>query len=230
MRFNRTPIKVGASIADPSEDLIKTTPSLLQASMDDAVAFGGQLTRQALGAIARSMKFDRNYVVVDTKVHMLMPGFMPAIPGWHTDGVPRGPEKDPAGKGAPDIDAQEEDTYIRPPRYHLLVTGDMAPTKFALNPNLDLMVPDEPSADLYKLISTQMQAYEENDQLNLMLTSPSTVYSWDWWQLHTATAATKFGWRFLIRVTETDHIKPRRELREVIRVQQQVYVPSEFGW
>lgn len=229
MRFNRTPLKVGASIPDPSQDLIKTTPSLLQASLQDAVTFGGQLTRQALGAIAKSMHFDRKYIVVDTKVHMLMPGFMPAIPGWHTDGVPRGPEKDPAGKGAPDIDAQEE-VAIAPPRYHLLVTGEMAPTKFALNPDLDLMVPDEPSPDLYRLLSTQMQAHEKHNQLNLLLTSPSTVYSWDWWQLHTATAATKFGWRFLIRVTETDYIKPRTDLREVIRVQQQVYVPSEFGW
>lgn len=48
--------------------------------------------------------------------------------------------------------------------------------------------------------------------------------------LHRAKAAQVREWRFLIRVTEGDR-PPKADLRDVLRTQQQAYVPSEaFGW
>jgi hypothetical protein len=57
------------------------------------------------------------------------------------------------------------------------------------------------------------------------------VIEWDWWELHSAEWATDRGWRFLIRVTETDYIKPRENLNDILRYQSMVFVKSdEVGW
>lgn len=220
--FNRNPIRIGRTIEQPPTEVIKNTPALWNASLDDALKYGGELTRAAIGAM--DLKFDRKYIIVDTKIHMLMPGFYPAIPGWHTDGVPRGKDLRPDVKDAPNIFAQEN---MSSSRFHLLVTGEGCLTKF-INGPLELDVPDEPSADLYKVITEQISSREEDLEI---VESPScTVVEFDWWNLHTGVRAKKHEWRFLIRVTETDHMEPQTDLRKIIRTQQQVYVPEQFGW
>ena len=233
IRFNRHPlISSGQLDYEPGNDLIKATPALWQADLDTAIRYGGDLTRDALSAM--NIRGDRKHVIVDTKVHMLMPGFMPAIPGWHTDGVPRGVEKNPAGKGAPDMMAQEEMDGRRP-RFHLMVAGPAdCPTRFCIEKGLELEVPEEPDARLYAMISEQMLDLTSGQRLyggvKTFEATPGTVYEWDWWQLHTAIRSRSHGWRFLIRVTESDHHVPQRKIAHVIRTQQQVYVPDTFGW
>lgn len=235
--FNRTAVTEGASIEDPSQDLIEGTPNLRQVSLEDAVRYGGSITRAALGAM--KFKGDRNNIVVDTKVHFLMPGFIPAVPGWHTDGVPRGDSLNPGGSGAPRIDAQIENVMcdITPPRYHLLVTGTHCPTRFL---NMPMMLDVTQGRGLYedmsKEVNRRIAEYKEARPANVadnwlfLDTKPSTVYEWDWWNIHTAQQATARGWRYLIRVTETDHITTRTNPADFIRTQNQVYVPTEFGW
>ncbi len=213
--FNRTPLAYGKSIDAPSKELVKNTLGLFRASVEDAIRFGGDLTRTALGAMP--IQNSRRYVVVDVKVHMLMPGFLPAIPGWHSDGVPR-----PAGKDKPDLRLQED---ARPTIYHLLVTGEGCLTQFLTAP-IELEVPDEPSPDLYKLIDKQLGDNPPN-----LISAPSCqALTWDWWTLHRGIQATKHEWRYLIRVAETDTLAPLTDLRDVLRTQQQVYVPLNFGW
>ena len=101
LRFNRNPLVVTGRIDQPSQELVKNTLGLFNASPEDTVKYGGVLTRAALGAV--KLHNDRKYVVVDTKIHMLIPGMSPAIPGWHTDGVPRGPKRDSIHHGNPDL-------------------------------------------------------------------------------------------------------------------------------
>jgi hypothetical protein len=221
--FNRTAPIVGESIEEPSQELIETSLNLRQVSLEDAARYGGPITRQALGAM--NLKGDRKNIVVDTKIHLLMPKFVPAIPGWHTDGVPRGTEMNPAGKGKPNLRAQEEG-LVTAPRYHLLVTGTHCPTQFMENPhefdvNLDL------DSDLYAELTRQANALEDKQ---IFETPASTVVEWDWWNLHTATPSKGRGWRYLIRVAETDYIEPRTNPADFIRTQNQVYVTNEFGW
>lgn len=224
--FNRNPALAGKVIEQPAQDLVKNTLSLWNASLDDALKYGGDLTRAALGAM--NIRHDRKYVVVDTKIHMLMPGFCPAIPGWHTDGVPRGPERNPAGKGKPDIFAQE-DGSIRPHRFHLMVTGTGCLTDF-MEKSLVVGVPDDPDESLYKVVSEKVQELRQKKDLGIFTINPCQVYEWDWWNLHSAVKATKHEWRFLIRVCETDYYAPQTDLRSIIRTQQNVYVPELFGW
>lgn len=227
--FCRNPLIKGRTIEEPSTDIIKNTLGLFSASPEDAVKYGGELTRAALGAV--DLKNDRKYIVIDTKIHMLIPGFSPAIPGWHTDGVPRGPKRDSIFEGLPDIFAQEDPT-IRPHRYHLLVTGEGCRTEFLKDP-IDIEVPDEPDAGLYAKISSDISRMVASGEIHKesIITAPrSTVVSWDWWNIHQGVPAKKKEWRFLMRVMETDFMPPEKDLRKVIRIQQQVYSPVDFGW
>jgi hypothetical protein len=220
--FNRNPIVIGKSIEQPSQDLIKATPSLFNASLDDAIKYGGPLTREAIGAM--DLKFDRKYIIVDTKVHMLMPNMIPAIPNWHTDGVPRDANR------MPDLFAQDEKTDSR---FHLLVTGEGCLTEFINEKGpISLDVPADNSKALYSMV---------NEQTRELVTNPDSPYStmrvpsctatmFDWFTLHRGCKATMNEWRFLIRVTETDHRPPKTNLRDIIRTQTQVYTESNFGW
>lgn len=222
--FNRNLPKVGGSIEEPSQELIETSLNLRQVSLEDAVRYGGPITREALGAV--KLHGDRKYVVVDTKVHLLMPGWIPAIPGWHTDGVPRGEDMNPGGKGKPNMKAQV-DGLVSAPRYHILVTGTHCPTLF-MNEQKDFDVNLELDSGLYADLTRQITGLNKN--FETFATPPSTVVEWDWWNLHTAQQATGRGWRYLIRVAETDHIVPRTNPADFIRTQNQVYSPPDFGW
>jgi len=228
MRFNRTPIEIGSrTIEEPATSDVINTLSLFRASLDDAARYGGEVTRQALSVM--SLTGDRRYITVDTKVHNLMPGFMPGIPGWHTDGVPRTVEgANPEGNEPPDI-ARQEQYEDRRPLYHLIVTGDMCPTRFVNTLNFDAEV-GEPSHDLYKRLSQEVNA-KHGVELSSFETMAGRPYTWDWWAVHTVQKAKKRGWRFLIRVTESDFLEPTTDVRAMIRSQNQVYVQStEMGW
>ena len=221
--FNRTNPVFGNSIEEPDVNLIKNTFGLFRASVEDALRYGGDITREAIGAM--NIRNDKKYVLVDVKIHMLMQGFCPAIPGWHTDGVPR-PNMSASGKGAPDIQLQET---MDSPRYHLLTTGDHCSTEFVRKRDIPMNVPDVPSNKLYSDINKQMTDLVQAGELQTF-TKPRQIVEFDWWELHTAVYAKRFGWRYLIRVTESDTMAPLTNLRDVLKTQAQVYTPANIGW
>lgn len=224
MKFNRGEVQFGNKIEKPSQDDIKNTQGLWNASFDDAFRFGGDVTRAALQAM--NIRGDKKHIVVDVKTHMLMPGMIPAIPGWHTDGVPRGGKSLSPASGAPHIHMQEG---TESPRYHLLVVGGDCPTKFIASRNISLVTENLPN--LYAGISSQVCSMDDKGFLDTYDAPDGQVVEWDWWELHTAQQARASGWRYLIRVTETDYLEPQKDLRLVLRNQQQVYLPTEkFGW
>ncbi|PKR83515.1 hypothetical protein [Heyndrickxia camelliae] len=225
MLFNRNEPVFGKPIEQPSQELVKNTLGLHNASLEDALKYGGDLTRAAIGSMNLTMK--KKYIIVDTKIHMLIPGMCPAIPGWHTDGVPRGANLDPTAKQAPNIHAQEE---MDSPIFHLLVTGTSCLTKFIKDRNIDLAVPDEPDTKLYKMVSSQVNQKVLNGELETYEAPSCVPVMWDWWEVHTGIPAKHHEWRFLIRVTESDIQQPKTDLRDIIRTQQQGYMPMEFGW
>jgi len=223
--FNRKPMVQAGTMEQPSDNEIKNTFGLWNANLDDAVRYGGEITRQALQAM--NLRHDRKNIIVDTKIHMLMPGWSPAIPGWHTDGAPRDNLKNPNGSGLPDTFAQEGDERYN--RYHILVTGTGCLTQY-INQPLVVYIPEKPSYDVYSVMSKEVSERIKN-QGGLVSTMPScTVVEFDWWDIHTGVIATKKEWRYLIRVCESDYYEPRKDLREVIRMQSQVYSPADFGW
>jgi len=226
--FNTTAPQIGNSIEWFSQDTIEGSLNLRQASLEDAMRYGGPITRQAISAM--DFVGDKKYIVVDTKIHMLLPGMCPSIPGWHTDGVPRGDSLDPAGTGEPRLEAQ---LNAESPHYHLLVTDDHCPTRFINEPMQLSLKPT--GSQLYEDMTNQVNAMisdlkDVGSPVEVFDTPPNTVVEWDWWNIHTALTATRRGWRYLIRVTETDHIKPRTSPNDFIRTHSQVYVPTAYGW
>ncbi|WP_224077623.1 hypothetical protein [Planococcus chinensis] len=225
MKFNRSDLKFGNPIEQPSQELVKNTLGLHNASLEDALKYGGDLTRAAIGSM--DLQMTKKNIIVDTKIHMLIPGMCPAIPGWHTDGVPRGSSLDPTAKLAPNIQAQEE---MDSPIFHLLVTGEACLTQFLEQRNVELEVPEVPDSKLYKMVSKQVNDRVNSGELSYFEAPSCTPVMWDWWEIHTGVAAKAHEWRFLIRVTESDIQEPKTDLREIIRTQQQGYMPMEFGW
>lgn len=229
MLFNRNPVAIGNSITTPSQDAIENTFNLRQVSLEDAARYGGSITREAIGAM--DFKSDRKNIIVDTKVHFLLPGMCPSIPGWHTDGVPRGEDHNPAGSGEPVLSAMMTNE-VSEPHYHLLVTGNHCPTRFLIT-QMDLDPSDlilSNARDLYANMSRLVNEEIEANGAEVFDSPDSTVLEWDWWTIHTSQLATGRGWRYLIRVTETDHIEPRTNPADFIRTQNNVYSPMNFGW
>lgn len=226
--FNRKAPLIGPTAADVDTRLIEATPNLRRAGLHNAALFGGPLMRQLLESAP--LVGDHKHVIVDTKVSLLMPGWMPAIPGWHTDGVPRQPAADngltpdPTYSGNPSLaEQQQRDDAGYRPRYHTIHVGNDCPTLFLVAP-LTLDLDHAEDSDLYQEMTKLV-----GDAQHLMHVSPNPGQwaTWDWWNIHCATEATARGWRLLIRVTESD-IPP--VTHGFIRAQNQVYVPREFGW
>lgn len=223
--FNRNPLKVAGYMEQPPQSEVKNTFGLWNASYDDAVRYGGEVTRAALQAM--NLRHDRKNIIVDTKVHMLMPGWSPAIPGWHADGAPRSPNKDPNGLDPPDTFAQEGDERYN--RYHILVTGFGCLTQY-INCPMYVPLPSEPAYDVYSIMSKYVQKKVDENPAIVSSFASCVAYEFDWWNIHTGIIASRKEWRYLIRVCESDYYEPRTDLREVIRMQSQIYSPSDFGW
>lgn len=236
MRFNRSArhaTRPAGRIEQPTLHEVRATQSLWQAPLEVAAKYGGPLTRAAISAA--SIRGDRKHVMVDTKVHMLMPGFYPAIPGWHTDGAPRGDGLDGRKSGAPKLHAQE---FAAPPRidlqegqpenrYHTLVTGSHCLTEFMAG-EVDIDIPEMPTNELYGILNSTIEA----SNIGLRVRIPScTMFEFDWWDLHRAMPSTGHEWRFFCRITETDYWPPASDLDAILRTQQQVYmVGASYGW
>jgi hypothetical protein len=184
---------------------------------------GGEITRAFLGALPPDW---RENIVFDSRVHMLMPGWYPAIPGYHHDDVPR-PEI-PVGQhfataGQPDYDS---------PRYrseHILalVNAEICPTKFAIG---ECTMPAIPEGDLiYRAWHKEVIALVESGDLKLIETPDRQLVYFDCETFHTGDKAVTNGWRWFGRVTRnSDRTKT---ITNEIRRQVQVYLefPME-GW
>ncbi|WPK28783.1 hypothetical protein [Escherichia phage vB_EcoM_EP32a] len=165
-------------------------------------------------------------VVFDSRVHMLMPGWYPAIPGYHHDDVPR-PDI-PVGQhfitaGQPDYDN---------PRYlseHILglVNADVCPTHFATGTAEFSQIPD--GELIYRQWHKEVLEKIEKGELEKWEAPDRTLLQFDWQTWHTGSRAISNGWRWFGRVSRnTDRVK---KITNEIRVNAQVYLefPME-GW
>src|SRR5580700_1237659 len=89
---------LGSRLPEFPRRVVKNEPMLFNCDFDAAWRLGGPITRYFIDAVLRAGGFGspaeapRYFdapIIVDTRVHMLMPGWYPCIPGWHHDDVPR---------------------------------------------------------------------------------------------------------------------------------------------
>jgi hypothetical protein len=197
---------------------VKAEPMFFAAGNDFARRHGGPLTHAVLDALPGDWRASR--LVIDSRTHLLMPGWYPCIPGWHLDDVPRTRS-----------DGQPEH---RQPAYraeHILcVVGDAALPLFAVG-HLELEdVPEgqvEPSplcaeTALYQKWHHDIERLLAAGRLRQEMIPERALVQFGWGAFHRGTAATKHGWRFFIRVSRNT----ARLVHDELRRQVQVYLPA----
>jgi hypothetical protein len=224
-KFNSQFEELGTFATMIKNEDIKNEPMFFNCDLKFAYENGGPITKSFLSSLPNDWKYPEE-VVFDSRVHMLMPGWYPAIPGWHHDDVPR-PEI-PTGQhfitaGQPDYDN---------PRYkseHILglVNADVCPTHFAVG---ECVMPAIPEGELiYRKWHQEVEGLIKTGDLKSVPTKDRTLYYFDWQTFHTGTKTVSNGWRWFGRVSKnTDRVK---KITNEIRVNAQVYLefPME-GW
>jgi hypothetical protein len=188
---------------------------LFNCDAESAYRLGGPITSAFLENLPED--FRSRPMVVDSRVHMLMPGWYPCIPGFHHDDVPRS-----GANGQPNY----HDAEYRSQHVMGLVNAHIAPTEFAVG-EIELDIPSE--GIIYKqwhpvvadaVVQGRMQS----------VNATSGRYIWfDDRSFHQGVGASHGGWRFFIRISFDTHrtAKCTNELRRQV----QVYLehPME-GW
>lgn len=217
MTFDSRFRAVGMMPAGFTQKQIKDEPMLFSSSVEFAFQNGGPITASFLSNLPREFFFDET-ATIDTRVHMLMPGWYPCIPGWHHDDVSR---NTPTG----------QPNYIEPAyrtRHVLgLVNADIAPTEFLEGP-VQVSEPDE-SGVIYKAWDSEIrQQIERGDHaFAVHKINDRVLYEFDDTTFHRGTAAVARGWRWFGRVT----IGRTRQEAPEIRRQVQVYMSDiNAGW
>lgn len=214
-------------IANAAE--IEKEPMLFGCDAATASELGGPLTWKMLDAIPKE---EHSMLVIDCRTHMLKPGWLPAIGGWHLDNSPRVDDGQPL----------PEETIA----YHYGVTLDAkdqptgSMTEFIRRsalPKLPPMLTDGWRARGFKtlwglhdhLIRAHVAA-SDNHEFSYEAVSrvnSGHPYAFGAEDYHRAIPATKSGWRWFFRAS----VGSGRPVENKIRRQTQVYLdPALGGW
>lgn len=196
-------------------DIIKNEPMFFNCDYDFAMKNGGMITRKFLERLPPS--WANEDFVIDSRVHMLMKGWFPCIPGFHHDDVPR------SGKDG-------QPNYINPEyrSVHLmgLVNAEICPTEFAIGK----VTYQIPKGIIYKDWHNKVV----NDifctlNLKLVRADSGRYIEFDDRTFHQGTKAISNGWRWFIRLSKnTDRTKT---ITNEVRKQVQVYLENPMeGW
>ena len=220
MKFNSNIVERGSFM--PAYDLlfekeeISNEPMFYRANVDFAYEHGGPLTRQFLANLPSDWK--NIPVTIDTRVHMLMPGWFPCIPGMHHDDIPR-----TRGDRQPNYEQLDYSAD------HImgLVNGDIAPTEFAIG-NIDLDITPIGSVVYREWHPKIMQAIDQG-QLQSVKAESYKYIQFDNFAFHQGTKAVDSGWRWFIRVSR--NTERANSCKNEIRKQVQVYMENPMeGW
>lgn len=211
LTFN-SQVQVGERLRSFSGDAIKNETMFFSASYDYAMQHGGEITRHVLKSLPEEWRGG----VFDSRVHMLMPGWWPAIPGYHHDDVPRSRSDNQPNYADPEYRSR-----------HVLFSANAAisPTTFALG---RCALPDiEPGEKYYEKWHPLVEQLVKHGYLEEFEAPADTLVYFDWQSLHKAVPARKNGWRFFIRGS----LDTTRAVRNEVRRQVQVYLEDPMaGW
>lgn len=210
-------IQLGSKLSEFDQDIVKNEPMFFNSSWAYCMRNGGPITQAFCNALFKSENIEHlKDLVIDTRVHMLMQGWYPCIPGFHHDDVPRsGP------KGQPNYDTPE----YRSNHVCALINGNICPTEFAIGKFYMNRVPD--SEIIYKRWHKDVErAIKLGDVKSVLAPSNQLIYFNDR-TFHQGTRANRGGWRWFGRASWNTDRKPTDEIRRQV----QVYLehPME-GW
>lgn len=203
----------GPQLARYSEVFIKNEPMFFSASREFATIQGGPITREFLSHLPKGVE-----PIIDSRMHMLMPGWYPCIPGWHLDDVPR-----------TRADGQPEHDHPAYKSWNVMaIIGDASITEF-IKGDVELADVGFHEGAVYGQWNAEInrQLQSKNCSIAIRQAPDSTMITFKYGAFHRGVPATKFGWRFFIRA---NYNTARRVMNE-IRKQTQVYLPvPEAGW
>jgi hypothetical protein len=203
-------MNIGAVLPAADEHTVKTEPMLHRASRNFAKKNGGPLTRQFIKALPWT-----DEILIDSRVHMLMPGMWPCIPGWHHDDVPRSREDGQPNYVTPEYKSE----------HCMALWGDCSLTEFAVG-RADFAIPDV-GEKIYKKWDKKVEYLCNVGRLTRQRAPDRQLVFFDWLSWHRGMPTTKKGFRFFIRATR----KSRLEARNEIRYNANVYMPVlTEGW
>jgi hypothetical protein len=214
---------VGESMPAFDESVVKYEPMSFNCDLDNAYNLGGEITENFINRLPDS--WTAGPLVIDSRVHMLMPGWFPCIPGWHHDEVPR-----------TRIDGQPNYApgQIRSEHIMVLINGDICPTEFALGLNITLEEP-ELGKIIYEYWHRDVEVLIKNKSMWVQKVESGKLYRFDDRSFHRGTAAIAGGWRYFARATrylkDGIVIAPPKVLANETRKQVQVYLQNPMqGW
>lgn len=200
---------------------IEAEPMFFDASLHFASEHGGPITQDFCDHLTPGIPW-----LIDSRVHMLMPGWFPAIPGWHHDDVPRSrsdgqPNYDnPAYQSqhiACVIDATDQPTESLTEFIEGMVT---LPYPYGRGRSVYGYWNDELEAQLFE------SSVKKPSIFRLSVLSREVI-GFDCNAFHKAVPAKTFGWRMFIRATTNT----KDVAVDKIRRQANVYLPQPMeGW
>lgn len=195
-----------AQLPDFDQATVKKEPMLFSADYAFASFNGGPITKAFMETLDPS-----EHWIIDSRTHMLMPGWYPCIPGWHLDDVPR-----TRPDGQPDHAAP-----VYTSKHQMVVVGTTAIPEFAIG---TIELDDVPVGEgiVYGIWNEKMKA------LAPRVSAPKSgeVVAFDSEAFHRGMPATDHSWRFFIRASVRKQT-PRNEIRHQVNV----YMPAiEGGW
>jgi hypothetical protein len=202
---------------------IKNEPMLFNCDFAAANELGGPLTDEFISLLPDDWK--NIPLVIDSRTHMLMPGWYPCIPGWHHDDVPR-----TRADGQPNYDEGQ----LRSEHIMALVGGEICATEFAVG-EVDLIVP-KLGKTIYEDWDRDVELLVNNGAMTRESVPTNRLIHFDDRAFHRGTPAIASGWRWFIRASRyfdkdgnpVDRPNPRTN---EIRKQSQVYMPTiNAGW
>ncbi len=207
-------IQLGDPLPNFTQDEVKNEPMLFSCNYLAAFYLGGPMTKKFLHTLPEHWQNAKD-LIVDSRVHVLMPGWFPAIPGFHGDDVPR-----ERSDGQPNYD---NPSYKA--EHCMAIVGDCCPTEFAVG---EAEFPDVPLGEkCYKIWHPLVVEKIKNGELRSIECPTNKLVFFNWQTWHQGTRAKKNGWRWFIRATRNTN----RPLLNEVRRQVQVYLdlPME-GW
>ena len=213
-----------ASDAVPNDDAtVKNEPMLFNNDLEHAQVNGGPITQAFLSLLP--VDWHRVPLVIDSRVHMLMPGWYPCIPGWHHDDVPR-----VRSDGQPEYEASTD----RSEHILMLVNAQLAPTEFAVGRGVYEVPPV--GRTIYEDWHLEVEKRIDEGQLSVYGAPDRTLLKMNDRTWHRGVPARSAGWRFFIRASRYynemgEPIARRNPRTNEIRRQVQVYMSAvDAGW
>lgn len=204
-------------------DLLAEETMLFSCDWNFAQTNGGPITQAVLQTFEDHIPFMRKYktpvksygevlqCVIDTRVHMLMKGMYPAIPGWHCDGVPRS-----AKYAQPDLTKTNYEVVFWSCTLSSNPEG-CSNTEFVSD---DLVINVDPDR-VWGSVDSEVK--KKNPEI--WAAPDGEIIDFSQQQLHRAGPCHTPGWRFFFRLGIVP-TPPKNKIRKQV----QVYTVEELGW